>query len=164
MVTPLTEELARPAMFRGRLPFAFYVGEPGGGNGSYGHGVEVATRADKGVLRAWPRYGTIRAGADPEPLPIDGDGLLTEDALLVYRAASKHNDDATVSILGGAHGYSSVAFVREFEKNLFRLAREVDGLDAYQLLVPVPLRHRELGGHWTTTGTLDWDRVEVEAL
>lgn len=164
-VGPPTGPGAGVPLFEGDLPFAFHVGDASHGYGSFGHGPEYARRADGGELKEMFRYGIIRGrGSDPEPLPVDADGLLTEDVLLVLRAASAANDGATVTIIGGAHGYSSMAFAADVERNVVRLGREVAGLASYQALIPVVLEHRSTGGLWQTVGTLDWDRLEVVGL
>jgi hypothetical protein len=122
-----------------------------------------ASRYDDEKLVERHLYGlwdTARGDAQhPRRLALDSSGFLAEEALLVSRVPNPYDRTKAVLILGGVHGYSTLAFCSNLEPSLENVVRLQANREFFQLLVPAALSHDHKLRH--TYAELQWDRAQV---
>lgn len=134
--------------------------------GSYSGVIQKAKRCEGGVIIERPLYAIVdnRSSSNPRRFRKDDNGFLKEEVLLITKTRNPFQDDFSMFIIGGMHGYSIQQFSRNIEKNLSELKNKLRGSNQYQIYVPVDLDHKKKQGIHVTEAVLNWKAAEIEMV
>ncbi|PWB44275.1 MAG: hypothetical protein C3F12_11270 [Candidatus Methylomirabilota bacterium] len=160
---PLQSGINFPIFSSNNLRWGYYCGDVE--YGSYGGTIEKAKRCEGGIVER-PLYAIVdnRSSSNPKCFKKDENGFLKEEVLLITKITNPFDNNFSMFIIGGMHGYSIRTFSKDIEKNLSELRKKVRDRKQYQVYIPVALDHKNNRGVHVTEATLNWDGAKLELL
>lgn len=151
-----------PIFKSNNIRWGFYCGEQDYGQ-KYGN-MLTSKRFEAGNLVERPLYG-IRDNnlTDIVRFEKDDEGFLAQEVLLITKIQNPYNQNASVFIAAGMHGYSISQFATEIGKSVNLLRSIVRDHRSYQVYIPVNLIHHKDSDFKYTEAKLDWNNIMFEA-
>lgn len=152
-----------PKFESNELRWGFYCGDIM--YGGYGGKIEKAKRFEGGMLVDRPLYAIHdKTVSDIIRFKRDSDGFLQNEVLLVTKKPNPYNEDYSVFVIGGMHGYSIDEFSSNIYANIYKLKDKIQRHRSYQIYIPVNLTHDKDMDYKITKAFLDWEKLQFEAF
>ena len=159
---------AIPCWEPNHLRWGFFLGVEQWGNTPVNRRIGTSSALEPLTVKRWspegtlvegPRYGIVDSDGVIAMLPVTEDNELVQDCLLITRLERKDAPGRYLTMIAGAHGYSTAAFGADWRKHtkFLREAAKKVGPE-FQVLIPVDLARQPSG--YKPQPSLELARIE----